>query len=46
MDAIIILQDAHARAFQIIELATVHRLEKRPQCEKNNRDREGYQQIK
>ena len=46
MDGVVILQDAHRRALEIVELSAVHGLEEDPQCKENNDDGQGYKKIK
>ena len=43
--SIIILQNPHARAIEIIKLSTIHRTKKNPQRDKYDDDRQRYQQV-
>ena len=44
--SIIILQNPHAGTVKIIKLTTIHRAKKNPKRDKNNNDRQRYQQVK
>jgi hypothetical protein len=46
MYTVVVLQNPHTRALQIVELAAIHRLEEDPERKENNSDREGYEQVK